>query len=368
MGISTVILEICLLFGPVLSTDSWIPSNTTTQKLFCRQNHMQASVSTGYLQSLGHSPRDLVIPSSNGSYQCRPQITSSQVTFTIPYSGCGTIEQVDNDTVTYSNFLKSVISSGIIKRKKDIHLRVSCKMLQETWVNVMYITNDTLKFKNIQQGKFNVTISFYKSFSFLHRVTSSPYYVDLNQDLFLRAEILHPNTSLALFVDTCVASPNSSDFTSLTYDLIRGGCVKDETYQSYDEPLPHVVRFKFTAFHFLSRFPSVYLKCKMIVCSANDDSSRCRRGCVMRAKRDVGSYEEKVNVVLGPIQLQAPHGENRNLDRPVVDVQEEASAPGSYHSTTIPAGVFLVVVLVIAAFTLGRCTRAAHGQPPSSRM
>lgn len=55
---------------------------------------MQARVRTSYLQSLGYSARDLAIPGSDRNYQCQPQITSSQVTFTIPYSGCGTSQQV----------------------------------------------------------------------------------------------------------------------------------------------------------------------------------------------------------------------------------------------------------------------------------
>ncbi|XP_059889890.1 scavenger receptor cysteine-rich domain-containing protein DMBT1 isoform X2 [Delphinus delphis] len=337
-------------------------------KLLCLQNHMRASVSVGYLQSLGYSARDLVIPGWNRNYRCRPQITSSQVTFTVPYSGCGTIEQVDNDTITYSNSLKAAVSRGIIKRRKDLNIYISCKMLQNTWVNTMYIANDTLEVKNIQYSNFDMNISFYTSSSFLYPVTSSPYYVDLNQDLYLQAEILHSNASLALFVDTCVASPSRDDFTSLTYDLIRSGCVKDETYQSYHQPSPNVLRFKFNSFHFLSRFPSVYLKCKMVVCRAYDASSRCSRGCIMRAKRGVGSYREKVDVALGPIQLQVPHAEKRSLDRTEVDLEEEASAQGSYHSTTILAGVFLVVLLAVAAFTLGRSTRAAHGQRLSSRM
>ncbi|XP_022424241.1 CUB and zona pellucida-like domain-containing protein 1 isoform X1 [Delphinapterus leucas] len=337
-------------------------------KLLCLQNHMRASVSVGYLQSLGYSAKDLVIPGWNRSYRCRPQITSSQVTFTVPYSGCGTIEQVDNDTITYSNSLKAAVSSGIIKRRKDLHIYVSCKMLQNTWVNTMYIANDTLEVKNIQYSNFDVNISFYTSSSFLYPVTSSPYYVDLNQDLYLQAEILHSNASLALFVDTCVASPSPDDFTSLTYDLIRSGCVKDETYRSYHQPSPNVLRFKFNSFHFLSRFPSVYLKCKMVVCRAYDASSRCSRGCIVRAKRGVGSYQEKVDVALGPIQLQVPHAEKRSLDQPEVNLEEEASAQGSYHSTTILAGVFLAVLLAVAAFTLGRSTRAAHGQRLSSRM
>ncbi|XP_070337676.1 scavenger receptor cysteine-rich domain-containing protein DMBT1 isoform X5 [Equus asinus] len=343
------------------------PSNDSTE-LLCLPDRMQASVSRSYLQSLGYSAGDLVIPSSGGSSQCRPQITSSQVTFTIPYSGCGTIEQVDNDTITYSNVLKAAVSSGIIKRKKDLHIHVSCKMLQDTWVETMYIANDTIEVTEIQYGNFDVNISFYTSSSFSNRVTSSPYYVDLDQTLYLQAEILHSDTSLDLFVDTCVASPYSSDFTSLTYDLIRSGCVKDVTYQTYSRPSPRVARFKFSSFHFLNRFPSVYLQCRMVVCRAYDYSSRCHRGCVVRSKRDAGSYQEKVDVVLGPIQLQAPSAEKRSLDLSVADVEEQASTQGSYHSVAISAGVFLVVVLVVAAFIMGRNTRATSGHPWSSKM
>ncbi|KAM8912002.1 LOW QUALITY PROTEIN: scavenger receptor cysteine-rich domain-containing protein DMBT1 [Lycaon pictus] len=280
------------------------PSNDNT-KLLCLPNHMQASVSRSYLQSLGYSDTEVVIPTLNESYQCQPQITASQVTFKIPYSGCGTIEQVDNDTITYSNFLKVAVPSAIIKRKKDLHIHISCKMLQNTWVDTMYITNDNIEVKEVQYGNFDVNISFYTSSSFLYPVTSTPYYVDLNQNLYLQAKIIHSDASLALFVDTCVASPYSNDFTSLTYDLIRSGCVKDQTYQSYSQPSPRIARFKFSSFYFLKRFPSVYLQCKMVVCRANDSFSRCRRGCIMRSKRDVGSYQEKVDVIVGPIQLRA---------------------------------------------------------------
>uniref|UniRef100_A0A2R8M720 Scavenger receptor cysteine-rich domain-containing protein DMBT1 n=1 Tax=Callithrix jacchus TaxID=9483 RepID=A0A2R8M720_CALJA len=290
------------------------PSNDSTN-LLCLPNHMQASVSRSYLQSLGFSASDLVISNWNGYYQCRPQITLSQVIFTIPYSGCGTIKQVDNDTINYSSFLKAAVSHGIIKRRKDLLIHVNCRMLQNTWVDTMYIANDTIRVEEVQYGNFDVNISFYSSSSFLYPVTSSPYYVDLNQNLYLQAEILHSDATLALFVDTCVASPHSNDFTSLTYDLIRSGCVKDESYRPYSQPSPGIARFRFNAFHFLSRFPSVYLQCKMVVCRAYDYSSRCYRGCVVRSKRDVGSYQEKVDVVLGPIQLQTHHTKKRSLGR-----------------------------------------------------
>ncbi|XP_066096252.1 deleted in malignant brain tumors 1 protein isoform X4 [Saccopteryx bilineata] len=289
------------------------PANDST-KLLCLPNQMQANVSRGYLQSLGYSARDLAIPGWNQVYQCRPQITSSHVSFTIPYSGCGTTQQVDNDTITYSNVLRAAVSSGVIKRKKDLYIHVNCRMLKDTWVDTMYIANNSIVVKEVQYGNFDVNLSFYTSSAFSRPVTSSPYYVDLRQTLYLQAEILHADASLALFVDTCVASPYSNDFTSLNYYLIRSGCVKDETYQTYSPPSPRVARFAFSAFHFLNRFPSVYLQCKVVVCRASDPSSRCRRGCVVRARRDLGSYQEKVDVVLGPIQLQARHAEKRSLD------------------------------------------------------
>ncbi|XP_050658969.1 deleted in malignant brain tumors 1 protein [Macaca thibetana thibetana] len=283
------------------------PSNDSTN-LLCLPNHMQASVSRSYLQALGLSASDLVISTWNGYYECRPQITPSLVIFTIPYSGCGTFKQVDNDTIDYSNFLTAahVASRGIITRRKNFRIHLSCRMLQNTWVNTMYIANDTIQVEEVQYGNFDVNISFYTSSSFLYPVTSHPYYVKLNQDLYVQAEILHSDAALTLFVDTCVASPYSNDFTSLNYDLIRSGCVRDDTYGSYSQPSPRIARFRFRAFHFLNRFPSVYLRCKMVVCRAYDPSSRCNRGCVMRSKRDVGSYQEKVDVVLGPIQLQTP--------------------------------------------------------------
>ncbi|XP_051048082.1 deleted in malignant brain tumors 1 protein [Phodopus roborovskii] len=336
--------------------------------LLCLSNHMRASVSRSYLQSMGYSPSDLVIPGWNTNYQCRPQITQSQVTFTIPYTGCGTTKQTDNETINYSNFLKAAVSNGIIKRKKDLHIHVSCKMLQNTWVNTVYITNNTVEIQEVQYGNFDVNISFYSSSSFLYPVTSSPYYVDLDQNLYLQAEILHSDASLALFVDTCVASPYPNDFSSLTYDLIRSGCVRDETYQPYSSPSPRIARFKFSSFHFLNRFPSVYLQCKLVVCRAYDASSRCNRGCVVRSKRDVGSYQEKVDVVLGPVQLQSPGKDKRSLDLAVKDEEKPASTQAVYPTAAIFGGIFLAMVLAVAAFTLGRRTRVARGQPPSTKM
>ncbi|NXA08517.1 DMBT1 protein, partial [Sapayoa aenigma] len=116
-----------------------------------------------------------------------------------------------------------------------------------------------------------------------------PYYVDMNQNLFLQASLHSSDQNLMVFVDTCVASPDPSDFRTLNYELITRGCVKDPTYSSYYSPRSSVARFAFKAFSFVKRYPSVYLQCELVVCRYHDFSSRCYQGCVGRFKRDSGS-------------------------------------------------------------------------------
>lgn len=96
-------------------------------------------------------------------------------------------------------------------------------MLRDTWVDLMYVANDNAEVQEVQYGHFAVNMSFYTSSSFAYPVTSHPYYVRLNQDLYVQAEIRRADASMALFVDTCVASPSSEDLASVTYDLIRSG-------------------------------------------------------------------------------------------------------------------------------------------------
>ncbi|NWV04514.1 DMBT1 protein, partial [Ptilonorhynchus violaceus] len=113
-----------------------------------------------------------------------------------------------------------------------------------------------------------------------------PYYVDMNQNLFLQASLHSSDQNLVVSVDTCVASPNSSDFRTLVYELIKDGCPSDSTYTPFPSPHASVARFGFNAFSFVDRFPSVFLQCKLAVCRYQDYFSRCYQGCVSRFKRN----------------------------------------------------------------------------------
>ncbi|NXO70803.1 CUZD1 protein, partial [Phainopepla nitens] len=109
-----------------------------------------------------------------------------------------------------------------------------------------------------------------------------PYYVDLNQTLFAEVTLHCTDPNLQVFIDTCTASPQP-DFGSVTHDLIRSGCTKDDTVVTYPAFENHG-RFKFRAFRLLQRFPSVYLQCEVVLCDSNSTTSRWARGCISRQK------------------------------------------------------------------------------------
>ncbi|XP_027764339.1 deleted in malignant brain tumors 1 protein [Empidonax traillii] len=271
--------------------------NTTLQ---CLPDYMHAVVSRDYLQSQGYSAQMVTLNDN----RCRPTITSQEVVFNIPYDGCGTIREENNDTINYSNTIRVSSSGHIIKRKKNINLHISCKMLQKTWMQVMYTAEDTVDVNEYQFGRYDMNITFYDSSAFSRQVRDLPYFIDLNQNLYLQACLHSSDPNLKVFVDTCVASPDPRDFHTLAYDIVRNGCPRDSSYATFYSPSSHFARFKFNAFEFISRHPSVYLKCELMVCRLGDYSSRCYRGCAGRAKRDTSPGEEKVDVVVGPIRLR----------------------------------------------------------------
>ncbi|NXU71904.1 DMBT1 protein, partial [Oreotrochilus melanogaster] len=286
-------------FGGFLAHYSSIPADQNTT-LLCLPDYMHAVVSRDYLESQGYSAQMVTLNNSS----CMPTVTSQEVIFNIPYDGCGTTQEENDDTINYSNMIKITSSGNIIKRKKNIHLHISCKMLHNTWMKVMYAAEDTIDLQENQFGRYDLNITFYDSSSFLQQVHNSPYYVDLNQNLYLQAYLHSSDPNLSVFVDTCVASPDPQDFNTLAYNIIKDGCVQDSSYTTYNSPSSHFARFKFNAFEFMNHHSLVYLRCELVVCRLQDHSSHCYRGCARRSKRDTSSAEEKVSVVVGPLQLR----------------------------------------------------------------
>ncbi|XP_050814910.1 deleted in malignant brain tumors 1 protein-like isoform X13 [Gopherus flavomarginatus] len=269
--------------------------------LTCLPEYMRAVIRRAYIRLKGYFSWNFHLNDPT----CRPMFTKSHVIFHIPYDGCGTKSEVNNGTIDYSNTVRASTSDNFITRAKSLQLHFTCRMNESVIVDIMAIVNESnsLETDETQYGQFNVKLSFYESPSFSSPVNTFPYFVDLNQDVYIQATLYSPDPNLMLFIDTCVTSPDSHDFTTVKYDLIKRGCVKDDTFTAYYSSNKKIVQFQFKAFSFLNGYSTVYLQCKMVVCKVYDFSSRCYQGCVSRNKRETNSAQENV-IVVGPVKLK----------------------------------------------------------------
>ena len=74
-----------------------------------------------------------------------------------------------------------------------------------------------------ENASYDVSISFLKLPTSQHVGSMRPHYTSQRKEVFLQVTLHSPNPCLRLFVDTCVASPDPGDFTTVKYDLIRQG-------------------------------------------------------------------------------------------------------------------------------------------------
>ncbi|XP_059028914.1 CUB and zona pellucida-like domain-containing protein 1 isoform X1 [Mustela lutreola] len=281
--------------------------NINTTSLTCSSDKMRAIISKSYLASLKYRENNLHLNDPT----CRPKI-SNVVEFSFPLDGCGTIKKVEDHSVTYTNMITLIPSpmSEVITRQKHLQIILKCEMESNSTVEMMYITEDDVIQNQSALGKYNTSMALFESNSFEKPILESPYYVDLNETLFVQVSLRTSDPNLVVFLDTCIASP-TPDFASPTYDLIRSGCIQDDTCMMY--PLSgHYGRFQFNAFKFLRSLGSVYLQCKILICDSGDHQSRCNQGCVSRRKRDISSYKWKTDSVVGPIRLKRDRSASGN--------------------------------------------------------
>lgn len=97
-------------------------------------------------------------------------------------------------------------------------------------------------------------------------------------------------------------------------------------------------RFKFRAFRFLRRFPSVYLQCDIVICDSNNTNSRCARGCISRHRRAISPYTWKTNTVVGPIRLK----------RDLRAAEHSGKREKIFHMCALQSGILLLLQIIKA--------------------
>nr|XP_025866505.1 deleted in malignant brain tumors 1 protein-like isoform X4 [Vulpes vulpes] len=280
-------------------------------RLSCLPHLFQVTIDRGYLRRLGYSSWDVHL----NDELCRPRVTGRYLIFNIPYGRCGTVRQESLGSLGYSNSIRGRTRGHpgqVVVRHRVPQLKFTCRAEGPSAVEV-------LPGADVPRERVGYDVSI----SFLEWPLSPPMkhmglYPASQRAVFLQATLHSPDPSLRLSVDTCVASPDPHDFTTVKYDLIRQGCIKDNTYVDLHSHQKNTAQFKFNAFNFLSNYDVVYLQCEVAVCKVGDYSSRCSQGCAGRGKRDVGPVEtpeeqpEHLQVV-GPLEIHRGTGWRKTL-------------------------------------------------------
>ncbi|KAM6090105.1 CUB and zona pellucida-like domain-containing protein 1 [Theristicus caerulescens] len=326
-------------------TSVLLPAPEEPTFLTCSSDSMKIVLSKSYLASLGYDESQLQLNDPS----CRPLVSNS-VTFSFPLASCGTTKKDDGHSITYTNIISLPATGNIITRQKNIQIIAKCKMENNSTLEVIYITQNNIIQNITAAGKYNVSMSFYDSDSFSKPILQSPYYVDLNQTLFAQVSLHSTDPNLLVFVDNCIASPQP-DFGSVTYDLIRSGCNKDDTVVTYP-PLEHYGRFKFDAFRFLQSSPSVYLQCDILICDSNNTNSRCTEGCISRQKREISSYTWKTTTIVGPIRLKRDLRSADHSESLTKADAEETLNPQQYSFYTLSFVVLISNIVIVVAVIL----------------
>nr|XP_004551821.1 deleted in malignant brain tumors 1 protein [Maylandia zebra] len=281
-------------------TSSLTPSSG---RVDCSSDNMNIVIEKSYLNSLGYDGHSLYLNDPH----CRPQISYYNVVFSFPLNTCGNTREFENGKIVYTNSLRAYNSNyGEITRQSNFKLNVNCRMEEDSVSQILYEVRELENTTITGTGRYNTSMVFYQSSSFYYQVTQFPYEITLNQNLYIEIDMRRGDSSLVLFIDTCIASPSAFDFQSRPYYLVRNGCPIDNTYYAYTTGTSPFARFTFKAFQFLRATEDVYLQCKVLICPASDYNSRCRRGCTKRVARDVGSEHESETLVVGPIHLLDP--------------------------------------------------------------
>ncbi|KAM5322410.1 scavenger receptor cysteine-rich domain-containing protein DMBT1-like isoform 2-T2 [Glossophaga mutica] len=289
--------------------DSVVPKDHA--KLSCSPHLFQVTIDRGYLRRLGYSSWDVHL----NDELCRPQVTGRYLIFNIPYGHCGTIQQESFGSRSYSNSIRGRAwgpPGRVIVRHKVPQLKFTCTVDGPSAIEIVPGADIPRR-----GAGYGVSISFLELPMSPREGSEGLYYASQRKEVFLEATLHSPDRHLRLFVDTCVASPDPQDFTTVKYDLIRQGCIKDNTYVTLHSH-QNMAQFKFDAFSFLSSYDVVYLQCKIAVCRVGDPSSRCSQGCVGRSQRSVGSEgatEEQADQfqVVGPLEIHRGTGQSKHF-------------------------------------------------------
>lgn len=217
---------------------------------------------------------------------CSLTSNSTHIMGTMSFSACGTKIEDKGDYIVFSNEIDSfVLPTEVIIRRSNVRISFSCQFPKFLTISSYFnVHQDDYIFTESTFGSFGYTFEIYKDDNFTQKVQASDYpvQVKLFQMIYMGIQAQSDLEEVTLFVESCKATPDENPENSLSYDLMKDGCKKDETW-AVKSSQDKMFNFEVQAFKFSGNYDQVYITCSVILCEKDNPFSRCSQGCVENA-------------------------------------------------------------------------------------
>uniref|UniRef100_W5M9C5 ZP domain-containing protein n=1 Tax=Lepisosteus oculatus TaxID=7918 RepID=W5M9C5_LEPOC len=233
---------------------------------------------------------------------------------------CGTQLEEDHKFLIFKNEITSFDNlNDIITRKHLVEIGFSCSYPKTGNVSFEFKARRIpYVFTESGFGRFTYQFEFFSSNLYNRMIDSRSYPVTAELRDMLYMDIVAtsslPNTQL--FVESCRATPRDDPNDPVFYDIIRNGCLLDNTLQVFPSNRTEY-RFGMEAFAFIGQYEEVYISCMVILCQAGNPYTRCAQGCTNGTsiydghhlqKRDLVSQTARHYISQGPVRLARSSG------------------------------------------------------------
>nr|XP_006003883.2 PREDICTED: deleted in malignant brain tumors 1 protein-like [Latimeria chalumnae] len=251
-----------------------------------------------------------------------------------------------NETRDYIIFKNEITSFNhphfVITRKHDVQIPFSCSFPKRTNVAASFhVHKGAYIFSEPGFGHFSYVFEFYtdRHYTSIIDPASYPVEVELQDMMYMEVQAQSSLSSIEVFVESCRATAHDDPNDSLYYDIIKDGCLEDDTVEIYPSRQTEF-RFGMKAFTFIGNFQEVYMSCTVILCTSEDTNTRCAQGCTNGTssghhhhKRSLALETQRHYISQGPLHLA-----KRSL----------GSSRGGNYSSALNPNVLIIGLAIIA--------------------
>ncbi|XP_022603042.1 uncharacterized protein LOC111223249 isoform X1 [Seriola dumerili] len=273
----------------------------------CSPNKMKVALDKASMPDIDENFLKLSDPS------CSLTSNNTHITGSMSFSTCGTKVEDKGDFIVFKNEINSFeLPNEIITRRRTVKIGFSCKFPKAISISSFYnLHKSDYIFTESSFGSFGYTFEIYRDGNFTNKVDASAYPVEVKllQKIFMGIEAKSELPNVKLFVESCKATPDDNPENILSYDIIKNGCLEDETVQVHPSNQTSF-NFEVQAFKFTGNYDQVYITCSVILCKPDSPFSRCAQGCLKnpsrRRRRGLGRETVSHEITQGPLQFVGP--------------------------------------------------------------